>query len=165
MLVGMAGPLWGVHHDQPQLGLVENGFISIGWDEMGALRQIGNGIPEIAAVPHLGGIFFGPFDLAVSMGAGADARDADVSEARARVYVAAKANGLPIFDLAWSVEAAVALIKEGAQVVAVGVDISIFAESCQRLAEEAGGATRRANMPRRRTRPVGSGTKGSGNGK
>ena len=34
MLVGMT-TLWGVHNDQPQLGLVENGFISIGWSEVG----------------------------------------------------------------------------------------------------------------------------------
>lgn len=34
--------LWGVHNDQPQLDLVENGFISIGWDEVGDLRAVGD---------------------------------------------------------------------------------------------------------------------------
>jgi restriction system protein len=33
--------LWGVHNDQPQLDLVGNGFISIGWTEMGDLSAIG----------------------------------------------------------------------------------------------------------------------------
>lgn len=119
-------------------------------------------IEEIAAVPDLGGIFFGPFDLAVSMGAGADARDADVSDARRRVYAAAKANGLPVFDLAWSAEAALALIKLGAQVVAVGVDVSMFAESCRRLAAECADAKRRASPPRRRSRAVASTRDGAG---
>ncbi len=34
--------MWGVHNDQPQLDLVDNGFISIGWDEMGDLSALGN---------------------------------------------------------------------------------------------------------------------------
>lgn len=34
--------LWGVHNDQPQLDLVANGFISIGWSEMGDLAAVGN---------------------------------------------------------------------------------------------------------------------------
>lgn len=34
--------MWGVHNSQPQLDLVGNGFISIGWDEMGDLGGIGD---------------------------------------------------------------------------------------------------------------------------
>lgn len=34
--------IWGVHNNHPQLDLVANGFISIGWDEMGDLSAIGN---------------------------------------------------------------------------------------------------------------------------
>src|SRR4051812_44602328 len=33
--------MWGVHNDQPQLDLVGNGFISIGWAEMGNLTAVG----------------------------------------------------------------------------------------------------------------------------
>ena len=29
--------LWGIHNDQPSLDLLEGGFISIGWDELGDL--------------------------------------------------------------------------------------------------------------------------------
>jgi restriction system protein len=32
---------WGVHNDHPELGLVQNGFISIGWDELGDLTTYG----------------------------------------------------------------------------------------------------------------------------
>jgi 4-hydroxy-2-oxoheptanedioate aldolase len=101
-------------------------------------------IEEIAAVPDLGGIFFGPFDLSVSMGAPDTAHEADVGTERARVYAAAAENGLPVFDLAWSPEAALELMRQGAQAVAVGVDVSIFAESCKRLAEGSARAKRRA---------------------
>jgi 4-hydroxy-2-oxoheptanedioate aldolase len=107
-------------------------------------------IEEIAAVPDLGGLFFGPFDLSVSMGAPEEAHDADVAEERARVYAAARANGLPIFDLAWSTEGALALMRQGAQAVAVGVDVSIFAASCRELADGSADAKRRANGARPR---------------
>jgi 4-hydroxy-2-oxoheptanedioate aldolase len=107
-------------------------------------------IEEIAAVPNLGGIFFGPFDLAVSKGAAGGARDADVSTERARVYEAAAANGLPILDLAWSPEAALRLIRQGAQAVAVDVDVSIFAASLRDLAAGCADAKRRLRTSRRR---------------
>jgi restriction system protein len=34
--------IWGVHNDHPSLDLVDNGFIRVGWDEIGDLRQIGD---------------------------------------------------------------------------------------------------------------------------
>jgi restriction system protein len=33
--------MWGVHNDEPQLDLIGNGFVSIGWEEMGDLSAIG----------------------------------------------------------------------------------------------------------------------------
>ena len=106
-------------------------------------------IEDIAAVPYLGGIFFGPFDLAVSMGSPDNAHAADVAAQRERVYAAAAAHGLPVFDLAWSPESARELIKKGAQVVAVGVDVSMFATSCKELADGCAKAKRRLKLKRR----------------
>lgn len=34
--------IWGVHNNHPELDLLGNGFISVGWDEMGDLRAIGD---------------------------------------------------------------------------------------------------------------------------
>mgnify|MGYP002784948006 CR=1 FL=1 len=34
--------IWGIHNDHPELELVENGFVSVGWDELGDLRAIGS---------------------------------------------------------------------------------------------------------------------------
>jgi len=106
-------------------------------------------IDQIAAVPNLGGIFFGPFDLSVSMGAPNGAHEAEVGAERERVYAAAAANGLPVFDLAWSPEAALELMRKGAQVVAVGVDVSFFAASCKELADGSAKAKRRLRSRRR----------------
>jgi restriction system protein len=33
--------IWGIHNDQPSLDLIEGGFISVGWEEVGDLRVIG----------------------------------------------------------------------------------------------------------------------------
>lgn len=93
-------------------------------------------IEEIAAVPGLGGIFFGPFDLAVSMGKPASAFEPDVSEERERVYAAAKANSLPIADLAWNVPSALEKIKLGAQLIALGTDVTLFANALKGLLTE-----------------------------
>jgi restriction system protein len=32
--------LWGIHNDHPELGLVEAGFVSVGWDELGDLAVL-----------------------------------------------------------------------------------------------------------------------------
>jgi len=93
-------------------------------------------IEEIAAVPDLGGIFFGPFDLAVSMGKPASAFEPDVPEERERVYAAAKANGLPIADLAWNVPSALEKIKLGAQLVALGTDVTLLSGALRNLLAE-----------------------------
>jgi 4-hydroxy-2-oxoheptanedioate aldolase len=93
-------------------------------------------IEEIAAVPGLGGIFFGPFDLAVSMGKPASAFEPDVPEERERVYAAAKANNLPIADLAWNVPSALEKIKLGAQLIALGTDVTLLANALKGLLGE-----------------------------
>jgi restriction system protein len=33
--------VWGVHNDRPELGLHDGGFVSVGWDRLGDLREIG----------------------------------------------------------------------------------------------------------------------------
>jgi len=93
-------------------------------------------IEEIAAVPNLGGIFFGPFDLAVSMGRPASAFEPDVAEERERVYAAAKANNLPIADLAWNVPSALEKVKMGAQLISLGTDVTLLANALRSLLAE-----------------------------
>jgi hypothetical protein len=34
--------MWGVHNDHPELDLIGNGFISVGWDDVGDLTLVGS---------------------------------------------------------------------------------------------------------------------------
>jgi 4-hydroxy-2-oxoheptanedioate aldolase len=119
---------WATYH---QMGLTDTLVLPL-IEELEGVRNV----EEIAAVPHLGGIFFGPFDLAVAKGIAGDAFEPDVSEERERVYAAAKANGLPIADLAWNVPSAVSKIQAGAQLIALGTDVTLLADSCRGLLKE-----------------------------
>ena len=91
-------------------------------------------IDAIAGVPGLGGVFFGPFDLAVSRGSPAGVYDLKTHAAERRtVYGAAKKHGLPIMDLAWDIESAKAMLDLGADLIALGTDVTLFANSCKEL--------------------------------
>ncbi len=93
-------------------------------------------VAEIAKVKGIGGIFFGPFDLSVSRGYPEGAFDLATNEKeRALVYSTARAQGLPVADLAWDIESATHMIKLGAQLVALGTDLTMFANSCRSLRE------------------------------
>jgi restriction system protein len=39
--------VWGVHNDHPELDLVGNGFVGVGWDEIGDLSQVGSDKEEM----------------------------------------------------------------------------------------------------------------------
>lgn len=95
---------------------------------------------DIAAVEGLGGIHFGPFDLAISMGVPESVYDSSddspIQAHRKTVYKIAKSRGLPVADLAWDVDSAKMMIELGAQLVALGTDIMMFANSCRNLREE-----------------------------
>jgi 4-hydroxy-2-oxoheptanedioate aldolase len=119
---------WATYH---RMGLEDTLVVPL-IEEYAAVENI----EDIAAVPNLGGIFFGPFDLAVSMGAPASAYEPDVPVERERVYSAAKANGLPIADLAWNVPSALEKIRMGAQLLALGADVTLFANACKGLLSE-----------------------------
>lgn len=92
-------------------------------------------VEEIAKVDGLGGIFFGPFDLAVSKGNPDDAFDPSTHDQRRYVYSVAKEHGLPIADLAWDLDSASMMIEMGAQLIALGTDLTMFADCLQSLRE------------------------------
>src|SRR5580692_11749166 len=45
----MSTKLWGIHSDQPSLDLIDGKFVSIGWDAIGDLSQIGPDRTELKA--------------------------------------------------------------------------------------------------------------------
>jgi 2-keto-3-deoxy-L-rhamnonate aldolase RhmA len=55
------------------------------------------------------------------------------------VYSTAKSKGLPIADLAWDIDSATHMIKMGAQLIALGTDVTMFANSCRSLKDSADG--------------------------
>ena len=95
-------------------------------------------VTDIASVEGIGGIFFGPFDLAVSRGFPEGAFDLPTNQKeREFVYATAKSKGLPVADLAWDIESATHMINMGAQLIALGTDLTMFANSCRSLKESA----------------------------
>ena len=44
---GTVSAIWGIHNDRPELELIDNGFVSVGWDRIGDLRRLG---PEREAI-------------------------------------------------------------------------------------------------------------------
>ncbi len=87
----------------------------------------------ILEVQGLGAVFFGPFDLAVSIGRPDGAFDPAAHDQRARVYQAAKQRNLPVVDLAWDIDSARMMIEMGAQLIALGTDLTMFANDCRDL--------------------------------
>jgi 4-hydroxy-2-oxoheptanedioate aldolase len=104
-------------------------------------------VEEIASVEGLGGLFFGPFDLAVSMGLPDAVFDPTVHEHRTAVYETAKSHGLPAADLAWDVESATEFIRLGAQLIALGTDLTMFANGCRSLAGEVADIKKLVRVP------------------
>jgi 4-hydroxy-2-oxoheptanedioate aldolase len=95
-------------------------------------------VESIASVPGVGGIFFGPFDLAVSRGSPAGVYDLKTHATERRtVYECAKKNKLPVVDLAWDIASAQAMLALGADMIALGTDITMFANSCKDLKKQA----------------------------
>jgi 4-hydroxy-2-oxoheptanedioate aldolase len=88
-------------------------------------RAIGH-LDEIIAVEGVDWVHFGPFDMAVSMGLSDYAFDPTIQEYRTRVITACRRRGLPVMDLAWDVDSAIDFMRQGADVIALGTDLSFL---------------------------------------
>lgn len=95
-------------------------------------------LDAIAAVEGVDGVFFGPADLAASMGLLGQTTHADVKRAIeagiAQVRAAGKAAGVLAVDVAL----ARSYLEHGARFVAVGADVSLMVKACRELAGEFG---------------------------
>jgi 4-hydroxy-2-oxoheptanedioate aldolase len=102
-------------------------------------------LPAIAAVDGVDGVFFGPADLAGSMGLIGKPADPSVQAAIAEGIAAVKSAGKAAGTLTTDSELARAYLAKGAQFVAVGVDTLLLAKAATDLA----GAfkSRRAAVP------------------
>jgi 4-hydroxy-2-oxoheptanedioate aldolase len=93
-------------------------------------------IEEILDVAGVGALWFGAFDLAVSLGLpNPGARDVIVDQLRATVYAAAESRSIPVFDHAWDEQEAARLLGLGARGVSVSTDLTLLVAGMVRLRE------------------------------
>lgn len=83
-------------------------------------------VEAIAAVPGVDGLFFGPFDMALSLGVGLDPAAPQVSDALDRLVAACGANGIAAATVALNTNGAEDLYARGVQLVALGSDLAMI---------------------------------------
>ena len=91
---------------------------------------------SIAAVDGVDGLFIGPSDLAAAFGHLGNAGHAEVQDAMAKIFAAAKAAGKPMGILAPVEADARRYLEMGATFVAVGSDLGVLRMSTQALADK-----------------------------
>ncbi|MEO1313281.1 MAG: aldolase/citrate lyase family protein [Pseudomonadota bacterium] len=96
-------------------------------------------VEEIASVDGVDGVFFGPADIAASMGKMGQIKDPDLW---AEIYGAARkvqALGKPVGTLVGGAEQAREVLSEGFMFVAVGSDLGLLVRSAERLLSDVRG--------------------------
>lgn len=88
-------------------------------------EAVGN-IDDILSVPHVDGIFIGPYDLSGSLGIPGQVGDTKVQDAIAKARAAAKKAGVPVGIFSATPEGARKEIAAGAAFVAVGIDVMLM---------------------------------------
>ncbi|WP_308797826.1 HpcH/HpaI aldolase/citrate lyase family protein [Agromyces silvae] len=99
-------------------------------------------VDDILAVDGVDAIFVGPADLAASMGRLGDPDHPEVDDAVLRAVRAAKTAGVPVGVNAFVPEVAERYLEAGADFVAVGADVSLFARASEALADRFVGSRR-----------------------
>ena len=97
-------------------------------------------LPAIAAVEGVDGVFFGPADLAASMGLLGKPMDPAVRAAVAQGIAAVKQAGKAAGTLTSDAALAREYLAMGALFVAVGIDMSLLAKAASDLAHSFKGA-------------------------
>lgn len=97
-------------------------------------------VDEIVAVDGVDAVFIGPADLAASMGHLGQPGRPEVVDAVLTAIRAANAAGVPVGVNAFVPEEAERFLAEGADFVAVGADVSLFARASEALADRFVGA-------------------------
>lgn len=93
-------------------------------------REAVAAIEEIVAVPGLGGVFIGPYDLSASLGKPGQVGDPEVLAAIRRVVDVCRAAGVPVGQFFGSREAyETAPERERYDFAAIGVDVALLASA------------------------------------
>jgi 4-hydroxy-2-oxoheptanedioate aldolase len=90
-------------------------------------------LSEIIGVKGLDVIFYGPFDLSVTLGLEGVQDHPMIWKGLDETIRACKAKGLPVANLCWDIASAAESIKRGALMIAMSVDMVIFRQGLQAL--------------------------------
>ncbi len=104
-------------------------------------RRAVDNIEEIITVKGIDAIFFGPFDLSMTLGLGGfDYENPLITECMQRVYSVCKKEGVPIADFSWNIERAKKAVEQGCTLIVISADIPFihdkFREIMKRVDEE-----------------------------
>lgn len=85
-------------------------------------------VEAIAAVPGVGGMFIGPFDLSVELGKPGEMEAPELMDAYGRIIRAGIDNGIPTAMQVFNPEMAAKMIREGVSICSVSSDINIITD-------------------------------------
>ncbi|HSF98161.1 MAG TPA: aldolase/citrate lyase family protein [Ornithinibacter sp.] len=127
---GPFAPVWGGSAPGPVTANAEVRCLAL-IETAGALAEV----DDIAAMPGIDGLFVGPFDLALSLGASVDVLLDDHSPGSplALVVAAAARHGILAGAFAGSPANAARLRAHGIHCLAVATDLGVVAEGCRSL--------------------------------
>lgn len=90
-------------------------------------------LPEILKVSGIDVIFFGPFDLSMTLGLDGVCDDPAIWDLLEKTVRLCDEKGVPVMNLAWDVPSAKKSIEMGCRMVALDVDMVIFKRGLQDL--------------------------------
>lgn len=93
-------------------------------------------LASILEVKGLDVIFYGPFDLSMTMGLDGVTDHPTIWKGLDETVRLCKAKGLPVANLCWDIPSAAESIKRGALMIALSVDMVIFRQGLQALTAE-----------------------------
>lgn len=95
-----------------------------------------NHVQEIVSVTGIDAVLVGPYDLSASMGRIGKVTDAEVQAAIARVKVACASAHMPIGIFAATAKAVKPFMREGYNLIAVGIDTLFLVEAANQLVRQ-----------------------------
>jgi len=98
-------------------------------EEKEAVQELG----RILEVRGLDVIFYGPFDLSMTLGLDGVTDHPTIWKGLDETVKLCKRKGVPVANLCWDIGSAAESIKRGAQMIALGVDMVIFRQGLQAL--------------------------------
>jgi 4-hydroxy-2-oxoheptanedioate aldolase len=105
-------------------------------------RQSMENLNEIVSVPGLDVIYFGPFDLSMTMGYEGATDHPAVWDYLDKTVSVCQKKGLPVMNLAWNVEAAKKSLEKGCAMVSLGVDLVLLNDALRNLSGDVDNRTR-----------------------